>query len=565
MNRKKRTNIVLQLILVLGIIVVVNLLGANFFTRIDLTDDSRHTISDPTRELLANLKHEVLVTIFFGGNLPPYYEEYEESMENMLEEMRLSSNGLFDYQFVDPADDPEIFERFARNGFPPVPLSVQTSFTSQEKVMVLPYAEFSYQKRNSMLNLIQNAYSSQQDGIQIYVDEAMRRFEYTIIAEVFNLTRDQYRTVGLLKGHGEYQVDDLGDLYRDTDRYYNFIQVDLRNGKAIGPSILDLLIVAQPDTALSDREVYEIDQYLMRGGQVLFLMDFQRVDFTVGEQRSAMTFLRNTNLDQFFMDHGMKLNYNLINDFSHGKLAVGSMSAAFGNENVQVNWPYFPMIRDLSNHPTTRYIGKVLMRYASSIDTFPSAENVTKTVLMRSGTPTRLRDGSQFIELADEVARLKSGAANQFYDKPGQITGILAEGQFQSIWQNRRPPTDSAAPIPPSEPYLKSSYAGETPRFVLISDGEFAKGSRGPDGRLYLPVENKIMMQNLIDYMSGQDLLTRLRPRAFNERKVDAGKVEGNRLKIQLLNIGFPLILVLLFGIVRGYLRRRKNAQRATH
>ncbi len=565
MKRKKKTNIVLQLILVLGIIIVVNLLGGSFFTRIDLTDDKRHTISDPTRELLANLKHEVVVSIFFGGSLPPYYEEYEESMKNMLEEMRLSSNGLFDYQFIDPAEDPEIFERFARNGFPPVPLSVQTSFTSQEKVMVLPYAEFSYQKRNSMLNLIRNAYSSQQDGIQIYVDEAMRRFEYTIISEVFNLTRDQYRTVGLLKGHGEYQIDDLGDLYRDTDRYYNFIQVDLRNGRAIGPSILDLLIIAQPDTALSDREVYEIDQYLMRGGQVLFLVDFQRVDFTIGEQRSAMTFLRNTNLDQLFMGHGIKLNYNLINDLSHGKLAVGSMSAAFGNENVQVNWPYFPMIRDLSSHPTTLYVGKVLMRYASSIDTFPTEESVTKIVLMRSSSPTRLREGAQFIELTDEVARLKSGAANQFYNQPGQITGILVEGQFLSIWQNRRPPTDSSAPSPPSEPYLKSSYEGKTPRLVLIADGEFAKGTRGPDGRMYLPVENKIMMQNLIDYMTGQDLLTRLRPRAFNERKVDAQKVEGNRFKIQLLNIGLPLALVMVFGLVRGYLRRRKNFKRSAH
>ena len=201
MNRKKRTNIILQLVLVAGIIVAVNFLGSTFFGRFDLTDDKRHTISDASRELLANLKHEILVSIFFGGDLPPYYEAYEESMENMLEEMRLSSNGLFNYQFLDPADDPEMFERFARNGFPPVPLSVQTSFTSQEKIMVLPYAEFSYQKRNSMLNLIQNAYSSQPDGIQIYVDEAMRRFEYTIMAEVFNLTREQYATVGLLKGH----------------------------------------------------------------------------------------------------------------------------------------------------------------------------------------------------------------------------------------------------------------------------------------------------------------------------------------------------------------------------
>jgi len=560
MKRKKRINTVLQLLLIVGLIVVVNVFGSSFFSRIDLTDDQRHTISPVSKELLAKLQHPALVTIYFGGELPPYYETYEEAMRNMLDEMRLHGGGNFDYQFINPAEDPEMFDRFAAKGFPPVPLSVQTSFTSQEKIMVLPYAEFSYQKRHSLLNLIQNAYSRAQDGIQIYVDEAMRRFEYTIMAEVFNLSRDQYKTVGLLKGHGEYTKDDLGDLYRDTDRYYNFIEVDLRNGKAIGPEILDLLLVTQPDTALSDREVYEIDQYLMRGGQVIFCMDYQRVDFGVGDQRAAMTFLRATNLDQLFLGHGVKLNYNLVNDPSHGKLALNSMSAAFGNENMQVNWPFFPMIRDLSAHPTTRYIGQVLMRYASSIDTSVTEEPISRTVLMRTSTPTRLRDGVQFLDLASELQNAKTGADRQFYTSPGQITGLLVEGPLNSIWRNRPAPTDSLAPVPPSERFLPQAIVGPTPRFVLISDGEFARGTRGPDGQKYLPVENKLMMQNLIDYMTGQDLLTRLRPRAFNERKVDARKVEGNQFKIQLLNIGLPLLVVLVFGLVRGFLRRRKNS-----
>lgn len=562
MSNKKKSNLVIQVLAIIGIVVLVNVFGGSIFSRFDLTDDQRHTISEVSEELVVNLKHPAFVTIYFGGDLPPYYETYEEGMENLLSEMSIASDGMFDYQFIDPSNDPEMLERFRSQGFPAIPLSVPKSFTSQEQVLVLPYAEINYQDRTSRINLIQNSYAWNQEGsVDIYVGEALRRFEYAILSEVYNLSRDLYKTVGLLKGHGEYPKESMGDLYRDTDRYYNFIEVDLSKGKPIGPSILDLLLVLQPDSALSEREKYEIDQYLMRGGRAIFLMNLYNPDFSAGDQVTAFSFARNTNLDDLFMKNGVKLQYNLLNDPSHGKLAMGSFAAALGPENVQVNWPFFPKIWDLSSHPTTRYLGKVLMRYASSIDTFYT-EGVQHTVLMRSSTPTRIRESNPLIDINSELQLIKQGADRVHYKHPGQITGVLVEGTLQSLYQNRPIPTDSLAPEQPINAFISRSPAAVEPKYVLISDGEFAKGIRGGDGQYYLPLENKILLANLFDYLTDQDILTRLRPRAYNDRMLDPQAVLGNQFSIQLLNIGLPLLLVICFGIGRTFLRRRRNRNR---
>lgn len=564
MSKKQKNNLLVQVIATIGIIVLINVFGSRIFSRLDLTDDQRHTISEVSKELVVNLKRPAFVTIYFSGDLPPYYENYEEGMENLLSEIAIASDGMFDYQFIDPSNDPEMIERFRSQGFPAIPLSVPKSFTSQEQVLVLPYAEINYQDRTSRINLIQNAYSWNQEGsVDIYVGEALRRFEYVVLSEVYNLSREQYKNVGLLKGHGEYTKEVMGDLLRDTDRYYNYIEVDLKEGKPIGPSILDLLLVMQPDTALSDREKYEIDQYLMRGGRAIFLMNLYNPDFSAGEQRSAFSFARNTNLDDLFMKNGVKLQYNLLNDPSHGKLAMGSFAAALGSENVQVNWPFFPKIWDLSSHPTTRYLGNVLLRYASSIDTFYT-EGVRHTVLMRTSTPTRIRENNPFIDINSELQLAKQGADRVHYTNPGQITGVLVEGRLQSLFQNRPVPTDSFAPGQPLNAFIPRSPASVEPKYVLISDGEFAQGIRARDGQLYLPLENKTLLANLFDYLTDQDILTRLRPRAYNDRMLDPKAVLGNQFSIQLLNIGLPILLVILFGIVRSLLRRRRNRGRTT-
>ncbi len=556
MKKNPRLAILIQLGLIAGIALIVSLISSNFFKRFDLTDDGRHTISEVSGQYLDTLPQNVFVTVYYGGDLPTHYKQFEDGMRTLLDELVLSGNGHFDYQFVDPTSDPGIMKRFSDRQLYPFRISMPTSYTQQKEINILPYAMVSYNQKEVMMNLIHNCTYMTQDGQPDFsVSCALQRFEYNLVTTIYNMSREKYKTVGLLTGHGEYPKERMSDLLQDIDNYYNLINVDLRNGKAIGPSILDLLIVNQPQVALSEREKYEIDQYIMRGGRVIFLMDHEILDFTIGDQASTLTDLRNTNVDDLFMKWGVKLNYDLVKDANCGMITAGSYTAAFGDEQRKAYWPWFPVVRNMSNHPATRYITRLLMRYPASMDTF-NVEGVQKTVLFKSSPRSSLKEGRQFINI-DQELRAKPDLS--LFTAGGQIMGLLMEGQFPSNYLGRTPPRDSLAPNPPQEAFLAAPLAGKKPMVVMISDGEFAVGESVGTQVLRLPEENKQLMINLIDIMTGQDLLTKLRVRQFNDRMLDREKIMGNETAIYFVNIGLPVLLIIVFGIGRAFLRRKMN------
>ncbi|MBL0016325.1 MAG: Gldg family protein [Bacteroidetes bacterium] len=507
-KQKTKFNFAIQLVIVVGIVVVLNAFSSSIFRRFDLTDDSRHTISEVSESYLDTLPEQAYVTIYYGGELPTHYKQFEDGMRTLLEELTISSNGHLDYQFVDPGEDQGIIQRFAAKGLYPFRLRMPTSYTNQQEVQVLPFAMVTYKQKDVMINLIHGCtYMSQEGQPDFDVPCALQRFEYNLLTTIYNLSREKYKTIGLLTGHGEYPKERMSDLYNDIDHYYNVIRVDLRQGKPIGPSILDLLLVLQPQGALTEREKYEIDQYLMRGGKVIFAMDHEILDFTIGDQASTLTDLRATNLDDMLMKWGVKLNYNLVKDMQCGMITAGSYTASYGNEQRKAYWPWFPMIRNLSGHPATRYVSRLLMRYPASIDTF-NIEGIRKTVLFKSSQRSWNKEGRQFINI-DQELRARPDA--NLYTSGAQIMGLLVEGQFRSNFAGRGVPRDSMAPNPPQEAFLATTMNGRNPQVVVISDGEFAVGEQLGPNVMPLPEENKQVMINLIDIMTGQDLLTKLR------------------------------------------------------
>ncbi|MEM0995606.1 MAG: Gldg family protein [Bacteroidota bacterium] len=555
MQGNAKLNTTLQILLLVGIVIAINVIGGSFARRIDLTDDQRHTISKASADLLENLNQSVFVTVYYGGNLPTHYKQMEEQIRTLLIELQQASDYQLDYQFVNPDEDPTIFRRFAEKQLFPFRVSTPTSYTAQTETRVLPYAQITVGQEDVMINLINNCIFRTPDGqMDFSVSCALQRFEYNLISSIYNMTREKFKTVGFLVGHDEYPKEATGDLQRDLDHYYNFIQVDLRQGKPIGPSNLDLLIVMQPDSALSDREVYEIDQYIMRGGRAIFLVDNEILDFRIGEQMSTFTFLRNSNLDLLFNRMGVKVNANLVKDLSCGQISLESYTTAYGNESRRQFWPYYPLIRNFSGHPTTRYINRAMMRYAGSIDTF-AVEGLRKTVLCKSSPNTWLKNGTQFINIDQEVQQKPD--PKKFVDG-GQIMGLLLEGSFTSAFALYGAPQDPVLP-PPSQAALKSSRADTDPRVIIISDGEFAVADVVNGQARRLPEENKTLMMNLIDYMTGQDIITQLRVRNFHDRMLDREKVFGRETLIQAVNIGLPVILVILFGVGRSIIRRRRN------
>jgi gliding-associated putative ABC transporter substrate-binding component GldG len=400
-----------------------------------------------------------------------------------------------------------------------------------------------------------SVFRAQQGRLDFDPDKANRELEYKIITTIYNMTRERTKVVGLLTGHGEYPKEAMADLFTELDPLYNIISVDLTKGRSLHPKDVDLLLVLQPQTALREREKYELDQYLMRGGRILWCMDQEIVDFSIGEQGSTLTDLRNTNLDDFFMKQGLKVNYDLVQDLNCGFIDAASYTTTFGNALNQKKWVFNPLVYNFSNHPSTRYLNNVLLRLSSSMDTFPTP-GVNKTVLMVSSKESRLLSGRQYINV-DQALRQPPDPKK--FIGGNKILGVLIEGKFQSLYAGRGIPTDSIVPQRPNEAFTPMVAEGAEPRMVIISDGEFAIGETINGQVKPLPADNKTLMLNLIDFLSGQEIITKIRVREINRRMLDRSQYKGSERFYQIVNIALPVLLILLFGFVRDYLRRRRN------
>jgi gliding-associated putative ABC transporter substrate-binding component GldG len=329
-------------------------------------------------------------------------------------------------------------------------------------------------------------------------------------------------------------------------------------GVPIDPGI-DVVVIQQPTRPFSERDKYELDQYLMRGGSIIWMLDQQRVDMDLFEKRSTLSELRDLNLDDMFMKYGFKLNYDLVQDLNCEPVEV-FQETPDGGVFSSHPWIFYPVLYRFPDHPVNRNAEAALFRYASSIDTF-AQEGVRKTVLMQSSAQSRALTGRQFIDLNQYLQT--PPAPEAFQDRGNRILGLLLEGQFVSLFRGREQSgvlLDSLVQTPPQQPFVAGNTEGLPGRMVVISDGAFGQ-SKSFRGRptAYLPYDNQTLILNAIDYLAGDEALTGIRSREVIVRRLDRDKVRDHAFSLRLFNLLLPVLLVLLFGLLRFYLRARRH------
>jgi ABC-2 type transport system permease protein len=556
MNRKKKINIAVQTFIVIGILLFVNLIGNRYFKRIDLTEDERFSVSEATVSMLDSLDGGVLVTVYFAGEMPTKYQYLQDGIRTFLIELSNYSSGNLNFQFTDPGDDKDIFNHFMSKGLQPFRL-VEIKGASSVDKFVLPYAEVSYKGGEPrIVNLVKGCVynNAEERKPDINVERALQNLEYNLVSTIYALTRPRTATVGILSGHGEYPKEMMADLYPELNEFYNIVDVNLDKNRNLAPDELAVLMVMQPDSALNEREKFELDQYVMRGGKIIFFMDHEIVDFKMDEQASTLTTLRNTNLDDLFMKWGVVLNYEIVEDLRSGYMDVATQSTGQGSAISAKQWTFHPLVFPKGTHPTVRNVSDVLIRFGASIDTF-IVDGISKKVLLASSPYTKRRSRVQYINIDQHVARKPDESTY----RDGQLVfGITVGGNLRSMYEGRPIPADSFSQGATS-PFVAMTRTPGNEQIAIIGDGEFANGEINA-GKMYpLPSDNKTMVMNLVDYFTGNEVLTSVRVRKMVARNLNAKAYEGKETTIQAINIILPLLIVIGYGFLRQYLRTRKN------
>lgn len=549
----------IQLLLYVAIIGLLNFIASFFFSRFDLTSDKRYTLSPATKEMLGKLDDIVYFKIYLDGNLPAGFDRLKTATKEILDEMRVYSNGNIEYQFINPAENPEkkkqdeIARQLVQKGLSPTYIEVKVEAgTSQQ--LIFPGMLASYRTREFPIQIFKEQVSVSSD---MQLNNSIQSLEYEISSTLRVLTMDSKPKIAFSEGHGELDSIDVADISQSLGYYYSVSRIKLE-GKLKDIETLNkqkALIIAKPDSAFSEQNKFIIDQFIMQGGKVLWLVDgvYASMD-SLSKSGTAYALNIPINIDNQLFKYGIRVNANLIMDTRSGFIPV-----PVNNKYKLMPWFYFPLLSQSNNHPIVNNINLVKGEFTSTIDTI-NIPGIKKTYLLSTSKYTNLQNSPARID-----ARFAYMEPNlEMFNKTSQPVAVLLEGQFESLYKNHLlPGLDSI-------PEIKFKEKSIPTKMIVIADGDVIKNAvQRSAGRAYplgydiysqQTYGNKNFIMNAINYLCDDSGLIEVRSRELKLRMMDRKKVTDEKIKWQAINTVLPIALIILFGVLQAFLRKRKFA-----
>ncbi len=567
MARSQRTQAFLQLGLFAAILVVVNVLAHQVYTHIDLTEEKRYTLTKPTRELLRSINDRIYVRVLLEGEFPAGFKRLRTATREMLEDFR-SLNAYIDYQFEDPnkGSKEEVNARrkaLLEEGIAPVNLNVRGEGESKSQI-IYPTAIFHYGKRKAIVNLLEN--QSPTLTPDEVINNSISLLEYKFANAIKKLQAKGRPIILFTRGHGELDELQTKDLERSLRQFYDTDRITLDSVIHLPADKCALLIVARPRSAFSERDKFIIDQYIMGGGKVLWLID--RLDAGLDSLRHRKRFIPQDyplNIEDVLFKYGVRIQPDLVLDMECTQIPLQVGVVGNAPQFRLFPWPYHLAVLPTGNHPVVKNLDRVELCFCSSMDTIRTKTPVKKTVLLRSSKYSRLQFSP--IELGFDI--MGEELKPEYFNKGHQILGVLLEGEFSSAYENRV--TEQMAQGLQQVGVVFRSVSEPT-RMIVISDGDVAANFvRDREKKEWLPLgfnrfenatyANRDLLINAVEYLIEPGGVIEARSREVKLRLLDTVRAKEEKPLWQALNIGAPLFFLGLFGILFQWRRRRRYAR----
>ncbi len=553
-----RTKRLIYGIAAVGAVLLMNGVAANYFGRVDFTEEKRFTLSPLSRETAVSLTDEVHITVFLDGSLPPGFSRLKQATADLLADLKAYSGGKLTYAFLNPLDGDSKQQEtqvnaLAEQGINPTNLTVRTDDGLTQK-LIFPGALIAYRDTQIAVNLLQNRTGASHEEV---LNNSVQNLEYAFVSALRKVTAGGRPLVGFTEGHGELDELQLHDAIQSLMEGYQVGWVDLKEMTFEGLNQLDVLIVAKPRQPFSEAEKYKIDYFVMNGGRVLWAIDQVNADLdslrTTGEQ---LVLARQLNLDDLLFTYGIRFNYNLIADMNSAQipLTVGNIG---GQPQIELApWLFYPVFVPLTAHPVLKNLDGIRSEFSGTLDTI-ATQGIRKEIILQSSPFSRLLDVPATVAL--QMAGETPDPA-KFKNHPYPVAALL-EGTFSSVFLNRPIPEGLVSvPAVPSQ--------GKPTKMLAIADGDVFKGQVNPaDGSPYplgwdryaeRQYGNRSFLLNAVDYLADDAGIISLRAKEVKLRLLDPIKVKHAQLRWKVLNVALPPLLLLLAGLLQQYRRKRR-------
>jgi ABC-2 type transport system permease protein len=579
-NKRKnlKKNQIVAFLVTVAIVVLVNVIGSYVFTRFDLTSEKRYTLSPTTKDILNNLDDYVYFKVYLEGDFPAGFKKLRRETKEMLDEFRAYSKYI-DYEFINPSESEDPDERNAtytllyQSGLNPTNVVDKNSDGSTKQMIIWPGALVSYRNDTEIaIDLLENQIGQSSEEA---LNASMQNLEFRLIDAVKKVTRFKKPNIAFIEGHGELEPMDVYDITKSLSQHYNVgrLEIDGRIDALMHRTqdttrdvsaftSFDAIIIAKPTQPFSEKDKFLIDQYIMHGGKVLWLVEpvYATMD-SLQSQESTIGIEQDLNLDDMLFKYGVRLNRDLLLDLTCAALPVRTGQMAGQAQLEFFRWYYFPLLQAASDHPMVRNMNAIRADFVSSMDATTSANGINQIPLLKTSDYTKVSGAPVFISLA----MLRQTPDRRMFNSKGKNVAYLLKGSFPSLYANRIPQE-----LIDSEE-LKYMDQSEPTAMIVIADGDIIRNQIDIKRKMPLALgfdqytgntyANKEFIENCISYLVDGEGLIDIRSRELKIRLLDTTKIAQERSKWQLINTVTPIALIIALGFVMAYFRKRKYSK----
>lgn len=565
---RNKVQTLLQLGLLTVVVILVNILAnARFgdkamYGHIDLTEEKRFTLTSGSKQLLREVDDVVFVRVLLDGEFPSGFKRLQNATRDMLAKFR-SENSFVEYEFEDPAagTNDEVSDRrkqLAEDGIRPINLRLKDRQGTSER-LIYPYAVFYYKGRNIVVNLLEN----EVPGVppEVILNNAVELLEYKFANAIQKLRITAKPIIVFSTGNGELEPLETADLEKSLRPYYDTGRLNLDSMSSI-PQEVAALVIAKPRYPFSEKSKFKLDQYVMNGGKVLWLIDALRIDMDSLRTRERYLATEYTlNLDDLLFQYGARLKTNLVLDYRSTGIQLVTGIVGNAPQFDYFKYPYHVVALPSVNHPIVKSLDGVNLQYVGTIDTIKTKTPVKKTVLLESSQRSML----QYSPVTMDFEFLRYDLDSSKFNKQNLPMALLLEGTFSSLYENRMEQDMLNMLQQIGKPYRAESLPT---RMIVVADGDVAKNKINIEKQSYSPLgynevdrylfANKGFVINSLEYLLDEQGVAEARGREVKLRMLDTVQAQEEKTKWRLINIALPLALLALFGWVFQWWRKRR-------
>ncbi len=560
--KTKRTQAIIQLLLFIGIAIFLNVLGNIFFTTFDLTEEKRFTLTKPTQQLLNDLDEVVYVQVLLDGELPAGVKRLQTATQEMLDDFR-SHSGYIEYEITNPLvgnveENNAAKQELAKENILPTSLRVKGTEDTRQ-LLFYTYAIVHYKGRTIPVNLVEK-----EGGVldEYTINNSVSLLEYKIANAIQKLQTYGKPYIAFTTGHGELQEVQTLDIRRSLYSFYNVGFINMDSAYVI-PQDIKVLIIAKPQMEFSERDKFLIDQYIMNGGKVMWLIDRMAVNLdSMYRVKNYIPHDYPLNLDDQLFKYGARIQPNLVLDMRCSQIEL--LISANDKARDKFNWYYHPIAVPESQHPIVKNLDGVNLFFPSKVDTIKTKTNIKKTVLLESSEYSR----EQFLPMRLNFEILRYEPDPTKFNKGKQPLAVMYEGEFPSLYENRVTDNMKEMLDKIEQPFKDRSV---DTKMLVVGDGDVIKNLINPTDNTPIPLgfnrfmrytfANKAFLVNAIEYMLDERGVIEARAKDVKLRLLDTVKAKEERRKWQLVNLLLPILFLFLFGAIFNFTRKKRYAK----